>query len=123
MKTARRLWLAWLALPEVIRMAAVVALAIFIGMALPHAARGEEAVLSNGRNVIHLSQNQCTHAATLAMLKPEWRAKFKDARATIDGRLWSACWLLKDDGTVHLVFEDGDETDVPMAVFRSDPGV
>ena len=85
-------------------------------------ASAAEMVAKNGDDVIRLQDRPCVHAGTLAQIKPEWREHFRMARALLDGHDWFACWLVTPQGTIAIVFEDGDTTDLPMGVFKLDPG-
>lgn len=86
-------------------------------------ASAAEMVAKNGDEVIRLQDRPCVHAGTLAQIKPEFRERFRMARATLQGRQWFACFIVTPKGDVHLVFEDGDELELPTRAFKADPGV
>lgn len=80
-------------------------------------------VVRADKDVLRLSDTACVHAGTLALLKPEYRSQFRKARAQIDGKDWFACWTLAPDGSVFVVFEDGDTQSFPVGIFQPDDGV
>ena len=89
--------------------------------ASPAFAADVDMVAKNGADVVRLSDSPCVHAGTLGQLQPHWRAKFKKARAQIGGKDFFACWIADENG-VYILFEDGDEARVPMAMFKPDAG-
>ena len=76
-------------------------------------------VARSGNTELRLLDSQCAHAGTLAHLKPEWRAKFKDARLMVNGNIaFFGCWILADEDTIYIQYEDGDAMEVPTKAFR-----
>lgn len=81
-----------------------------------------EMVAKNGEDSITLQDRPCVHAGTLAQLKPEYRERFRMGRAKLQGQDWFLCWIVTPQSSIAIVFEDGDTLDLPMAVFKLDPG-
>jgi hypothetical protein len=80
-------------------------------------------VARGGANELRLLNTPCTNAAVLAHLKDEWHDKFKTAHATIGPRHFAACWIDTEQGAYFVVYEDGDQSAVPVGVFADQPGV
>jgi hypothetical protein len=70
---------------------------------------------------LRLMESACSHGGTLAILKEEWRAKFKNARMFVGKEMTYACWVEKD-GFAIVLLEDGTFIPVPMSAF-SDPTI
>lgn len=68
---------------------------------------------------MRLQQTTCSNAETMAILKPEWRAKFKNMRIeTNDGvvRMFG-CWFQEDDAIV-VILQDGTPMRIPVESFQ-----
>ena len=77
-------------------------------------------VARSGDQELHLLETQCSHAGTLVHLKPEWRAEFKNARLLHKGTIqFYGCWILADENTVFVIFEDGDFIEAPKKLFET----
>jgi hypothetical protein len=77
-------------------------------------------VARSGDQELHLLDTQCSHAGTLVHIKPEWRAEFKNARLLNKGTIsFYGCWILADENTVFVIFEDGDAIDAPKKIFET----
>lgn len=70
---------------------------------------------------LRLLETPCSHAGTLAVLKPEWRPKFKNLRLTSGRDMHFGCWLEQGEVAV-LIFEDGSTGEAQLAAFR-DPSI
>lgn len=74
----------------------------------------------DGTVQLRLLDSACTHAATLALIKRENRAEFKNARIT--DRMGTiahyGCWTETPDGMAFVVFEDGSSTDLKLSKFK-----
>lgn len=71
---------------------------------------------------LRLGGSACTNETVLALLKPEWRDKFKGGEAKVRGQRFDACWI-EDGGVVTVFYEDGDAAQYPLAAFKDEPGV
>jgi hypothetical protein len=99
--------------------ALLLVLALFCAPAL-----ADEMVLRAGANEIHLAESPCDHAATVALLKPEWLPMFRNAWAVLNGKHWHACWLPDQEArAVVLLFEDGDVVRIDARQFKYSAGV
>lgn len=83
-------------------------------------------VLKNKDNgaELRLYETQCSHGETMALLKEEWRAKFKNARVR-DERghiLFYGCWILHDEETVVVFLQDGSHIGLSRSAF-TDPSI
>lgn len=124
MKPSRivRAWRAWLALPEVARIMAVITLVVFVGWLWPRPAKAEDMlVATNGEDTVQLFDRPCTHAGTQIVMiarriPPKLREQFRAARATVRGEEWFACWMVDGD-SAHLIYEDGDQGLIPLTDF------
>jgi hypothetical protein len=117
MKTLRRAWAAWLALPEVARIALVIAL--MGGLLLPLKARAD-LVSRNGANELRLLASACSAPEVLAEVGPTLGAKMKEAHARVDGVEFKACWI-EYRGGVFVIYDDGDRTQLPLRAFKEQP--
>jgi hypothetical protein len=79
-------------------------------------------VARNGSDVVRLLEAPCIESIA-RLIKPEVRERYRLARATVEGQEWSACWALRPDGLVVLIYEDGDGGLIPAAQFKDEPGV
>jgi hypothetical protein len=78
-------------------------------------------VVRAGEQELRLLETQCSHAGTLIHLKPEWHDRFKNARLLKNGTiLFYACWILSDENTVFVMFEDEDSIFVPKKLIETE---
>ena len=80
-------------------------------------AMAEEVVASNGVDSVRLSDGQCSSQKILEAIDSGMRDQLKDAKASIGGQQFKACWVV-DGEVAHLVYEDGDEGMVPLTEFH-----
>lgn len=73
--------------------------------------------LSVGGNTLTLQDTPC-NKATAKRLKPEHIAKFRNATDSAQGASFNACWTLTENGTIFVVYEDGDGGEIPMSMFK-----
>lgn len=66
---------------------------------------------------LRLTEEACTNAAVLGNLKPEWRDKFKRARAVVGGTVFEACYIDTMQGAYYIAFSDGDQSTLPITAF------
>ena len=81
-----------------------------------------ERIARDGKDYVRIIDSPCVHAGTLAHIRPQWRAKFQKAEASISGQRWFACWIEHDSGAIYVIFEDGDEGMMAAHAFKDDPG-
>jgi hypothetical protein len=80
-----------------------------------------ERVVRNGQHELRLLDTACSHAGTLGHIKEEWRAKFKNARLMHKGKIQHyGCWILADENTVFIMYEDGDVMEMPPQMFKEE---
>jgi hypothetical protein len=71
-------------------------------------------------DTVRLTQKPCGESV-LRHLPQGTRGYYRAALAVIGGQQWSACWAMRQDGMVHLVYTDGDQGMIPVAQFRQEP--
>ena len=76
-------------------------------------------------DMIVFKEAPCTHAAVLALIKPEFQKHFKQAGVKFEGRLIAACWAVSPDDpdTVYLMDAEGDGGAFPRKAITFDVGV
>lgn len=72
---------------------------------------------NEGGDVLRLTQQPCA-PAVLRVIPEGHRGPFRLALATVGGTVFRACWALRVDGLVLIVYDDADSGLVPMAMFR-----
>jgi hypothetical protein len=82
-----------------------------------------DVVATIGGDSIRLTGNPCTNETVLQHVPAEARDKFMAASAIVGGHSFTGCWRPYRKGEVHLVYEDGDEGIMPLAAFKSSPGI
>lgn len=97
-------------------------LVFLAAMLLSGLAFADSAIFRSGKDSVRITENPC-HPAVVALLPAEVIQHFRAAEAAIGGKLLLACWALRADGIVHLVYQDGDEGLVPGHLFKHNPGV
>lgn len=81
---------------------------------------GPDLVLRNASTgaVLRLHASECASAPILALLRPERRAEFHAASATVRDQVHAGCWIEREEtDTAVVVFEDGSVTEVRMRDF------
>ena len=81
-------------------------------------ALAEEVVASNGDDSVRLSDAPCSSQLVLNALEPSLRPVLRDASATVQGRVFKACWIVHGNAA-HLLYEDGDQGLIPLSDFRA----
>lgn len=81
------------------------------------AAQTNDLVAYQGTNAIRLTDTACTDAAVLERIEPQARPHFRQARATVDGKSYRACWGALPMAVV-LVYEDGDQGVLPLSALQ-----
>jgi hypothetical protein len=84
-------------------------------IALP--AGAQQLVARWGRDVVHFQDAPCASEKVLHRLDPALRSQYRAAAVLMGGQPFTACWRMKTINA-HLVYEDGDEGIVPLAVIR-----
>jgi len=82
----------------------------------------DELVAVNGKDEVHLSDQQCSSEQVLARLSPRWHTLLRDASAVVEGQSFKACWIVDGD-SAHLLYEDGDQGLVPLSDFKETKAV
>ena len=71
---------------------------------------------------VTLTDEPCTSAIALRIIKPEWHARFHAGTATFPNRTIVHCWAIAPDGAhIILVDEEGDVTPVDIRAFADNP--
>lgn len=79
-------------------------------------------VAKNGDDTVVLMDKPCPYGSVLRYIDEKHRDRFKKADTRVSGQRYFACWV-EVDGLVMLVYEDGDQGMVPLAMFKDSPGV
>lgn len=83
-----------------------------------------DAVFREGSDVVHLRNAACTDEKVLVLARavdPD-ADDLRAASAIVGGKVFGACWHLHN-GTVHVLYEDGDQGLIPPQLLREDAGV
>jgi hypothetical protein len=78
-----------------------------------------DVIARSGEDSVRLTQNPCQiteHQAFPTGIPEEFRA----ASAVVSKKLYVACWALRMDGQVFLIYDDGDAGLVPVSLFKQD---
>jgi hypothetical protein len=78
-------------------------------------------VARRGGDAVRLWDAPCTYEDVTKRIKPEHRDKFRRAQATISKQEFLACWVVDGDA-VFLMYEDGDQSLIPVSEFKPDQG-
>lgn len=92
---------------------ALVLVALSVGVAHADMILRDEA----GNSVI-VTPRPCTDAEVLKHIPPQFHPHFGQGRAMFQGKPYSACYMPRQDGSVMLVFDDGEMAVVPISAFR-----
>lgn len=95
-------------------------LALTLALFVP--AASAQVAMERGGDKIVLTMERCPDNI-LALVKPQYQDRFKQALALIAGKPVGACWIVASDTSVVVVYEDGDATELPMAAFKSSPNI
>lgn len=79
-------------------------------------------VAKSGADYVRLTQADC-HPEVARLLPPELVSMFKAAHAVLEGRQWKACWVVRADANVLVVYSDGDLQAIPIRFFSLEEGV
>jgi hypothetical protein len=91
-------------------------LAILCTPALAHS------VARSGKDTVRITDAPCPQQV-LKQLPEGTRGYFRAAFAVVEGKSYAACWAPRNDGTVVLIYPDGDMGLIPLADFNTDPGI
>lgn len=94
----------------------------FLVAALIVAPAQADAVYSGPAGYVRLSDVPCAHGQVLALVKEDYRPKFRHGWMAYRGRQLALCWILDGD-SVFVVDQDGDSGRLPVAKFKRDDGV
>ena len=72
----------------------------------------------DGADFIRLFNIPCANDLVLAKAPPEYRAELRAGEGHIDGKTYGMCWLALPDGSVGMIYEDGDAGRLPVQAFR-----
>lgn len=92
--------------------------ALVAGFALlAFTAQADSAIFRAGADSVEITEEPC-HAAVVPLIPAEILEHFRAANAVIGGKLMQACWALRGDGYVHLVYADEDQGLVHASQFQ-----
>ena|SRR6478752_759066 len=77
-------------------------------------------VIHKGDDWVRLQQKPCD-PSVLRHIQEGQRGYFRQAWVTFEGKQYRACWAVRQDGMVLLVYPDGDGGLIPAALFREEP--
>ena len=78
-----------------------------------------DVIARSGEDSVRLTQNPCSitqHQAFPTGIPDVFRA----ASAVVGKQLYTACWGLRADGVVFVIYEDGDVALIPVNHFKPD---
>lgn len=94
--------------------AALAALIVsFAVLAAPSVLRHDD-----GADFIRLFNVPCANDRVLARTPPQYRDALRAGEGFIGGKMYGMCWLALPDGSVGMVYEDGDAGRLPVQAFR-----
>ena len=67
---------------------------------------------------VRLFATPCNNDMVLARTPPNFRPRMQAGETKIDGKLYGMCWTALPDGTVGIVYEDGDQGRLPIQAFK-----
>jgi hypothetical protein len=117
MDKLRRAWNVFWASPVIFRACFLVILLSFGMMVNAY----PDLVLRNEASgaELRLLPSACSHAGTLALIREERRAEFKNMRYLEKGRIEHyGCWVDLGNGTALVLFEDGSMGQMKLAGFK-----
>lgn len=94
---------------------------IIIALMLLASASHAELLATNGKNELRLFATACKSAPVLAEVGPTLGIRMHAARALVDGDTFEACWIVYQ-GTVFVIYDDGDRSSFPLSAFHEQPG-
>ena len=71
---------------------------------------------------IRLFDIPCNNDVVLAKTPLAFRPRMQAGEAMIDGKLYGMCWTALPDGTVGMMYEDGDQGRLPVQAFKAEVG-
>lgn len=69
-------------------------------------------------NTVIATDKQCTDVDVLVHIPPQYHGQFGQGRATVAGKPFSACYMPRGDGSVLIIFSDGEMAVLPMSAFK-----
>lgn len=72
--------------------------------------------LNEGGALLTLTTEACNPTVT-GMLHPKFAPQFRDASAVIAGKTVAACWIMHDEKTIYVHFEDGEGAMIAISRF------
>lgn len=85
-------------------------------------AMAADMVAKEGNDRVRLTQEPCP-VSVLTVIPQVERGYFHRAYAQLNGHQWEACWAIRRDESVLMVYSDGDKGVIPLTDFRQDDGV
>jgi hypothetical protein len=80
-------------------------------------ASADSAIFRSGADSVEITDEPC-HAAVVPLIPAQVLEHFLAANALIAGKLIQACWALRSDGMVEIMYADSDVGQVPISAFR-----
>lgn len=96
------------------------ALAVLLAAVAPPSVAGE-LVARLGGDTARLTEKPCP-VDVLKIIPEGSRGFFRQALMTVNAKQYVACWALRPDGMVMVVYTDGDMGLIPASAFKPDPG-
>jgi hypothetical protein len=72
---------------------------------------------TNG-DYIRLFSQPCSNTVILTQTPPQYRERMQVGEASIGGKVYAICWLMRPDAKVGMLYEDGDSGLLPVQVFK-----
>lgn len=67
-----------------------------------------------------LTKDPCTNSEIIKHIPEGFRDKFLKGESYITGKHYPNCWVLRPDGAVVMVYEDGEAGIVPVQLFKAE---
>lgn len=103
----------------------VVCLVVLFAVATAQAAPDSAMVhrSEDGKVVIRLFPRQACADEVQKFIPPHLREHFRAGDATFEGKPFTACFALPGDGSVVLVYSDGESGRVPAHIFTEEKSI
>ena len=69
-------------------------------------------------NYVRLFDAPCSNGTIMARVPPQYRESMRSGEGKIDKKVYASCWVALDGERVGIIFDDGDQVVLPMAIFK-----
>lgn len=93
--------------------------ALCLSAVAPPSIAGDMLASQNG-DTVRLTQKPC-QPSVLRVIPEGMRGPFRAALVLFQGAKYHACWAVRTDGMVLVVYADGDQGLIPISMFTMEP--